>query len=799
MATEAENGAVAEAERYEPFTPFQESYVFEAEPSALGLLEHSEAPLPVTPFASEYEGEEGEAGESLELRELLFELYDQEFDETLESLSSEAWEALNERSEPFGEMGSPQSGEQFLQEWLAPVREAGETMLENIAEAAGEMDVATLTEAEVDQLFERFEPRETGLEAHFEDFLGSVWKKVKTVAKKAVDIAKKGISMIPGLGALIGKLKGLVWPLLQKVLRSALDRLPPALRPAARQLAQRLFGARLELEEPEFEASPAAADVAAVQREFDMETAALLFAPDDASREVVLSEALTEGEDEGGSVSELQEARARFVDELEKGVDPQQAMEQFLPAVMAILPIARTVIAVIGRKRVVNTLAGLLTGLVSKYIPAETARPLSSAIVDAGLRLISLEAPVEGEAGEPRLAYEAIAQTVEDTVRRVGELDEVAFEDETVLEASAAEAFREAAAENFPPQLITPELHEAPLRATWALMPRRRQRKYYKKYTHVFDVELTPQIANSIATFGGKKLGAVLRQQLGVSLPVRAKVHLYQAIAGTTLPRIARLERGVPGMSGRHGTVQLHPLTRQAAGLLLHHPRLGRDVPGAFRSSRRSIAIGQRFYYLQISGTKPVTVPTRSGGTRVRRASDVNITLDFPRDEFRVFLYLSEADSQEIAAKIRKRDLTSVLLLSKRVYDSGVRVALSGDIRRHVKILLESMPQEQFLGSVLGKVADAVKAQLARKIVDWVTKAIADYMKAAGGEFVAATEAPADGVSIVIRLKSPPGAPLLRKVLRGEGIGIAAMANLGSAFRGAPQLSVKTVPGFRHD
>ncbi|HWO47100.1 MAG TPA: hypothetical protein VNM41_03485, partial [Solirubrobacterales bacterium] len=518
MATmETENGATAEAEaeRYEPFTPFQESYVFEAEPSALSLLEHSEAPLPVTPFASEYEGEESEAGESLELRELLFELYDQEFDETLETLTSEAWEALNERAEPFGEMGSPLSGEQFLQEWLAPVREAGETMLENIAEAAGEMDVATLTEAEVDQLFERFEPRDTGLEAHFEDFLGNVWNKVKTVAKKAVDIAKKGISMIPGLGALIDKLKGLVRPLLQKVLRSAVNLLPPTLRPAAKLLAQRMLGVKLELEEPEFEAPPATADVGAIQREFDMETAALLFAPDEASREVVLSEAMAEGEEEGGSVAELQEARARFVDELERGVDPGQAMENFLPAVAAILPIARVVIGVIGRKRVVSTLAGLLTGLVSKYIPPETAKPLSSAIVDAGLRMISLETPVEGEGGDPRLAYEAIAQTVEDTMRRVGEMDEIVFEDETVLEASAAEAFREAAAENFPPQLITPELHEAPLRATWALMPHRRQPKYYKKYTHVFDVELTPQLVNSVTTFGGKRLGAVLRQQFG--------------------------------------------------------------------------------------------------------------------------------------------------------------------------------------------------------------------------------------------------------------------------------------------
>ena len=46
---------------------------------------------------------------------------------------------------------------------------------------------------------------------------------------------------------------------------------------------------------------------------------------------------------DGSPIAELHEARARFVDELERGVDPQEALENFIPAVMAVLPIARTV------------------------------------------------------------------------------------------------------------------------------------------------------------------------------------------------------------------------------------------------------------------------------------------------------------------------------------------------------------------------------------------------------------------------------------------------------------------------
>ena len=53
----------------------------------------------------------------------------------------------------------------------------------------------------------------------------------------------------------------------------------------------------------------------------------------------------------------------------------------------------------------------------------------------------------------------------------------------------------------------------------------------------------------------------------------------------------------------------------------------------------------------------------------------MNVTLDFPKDEFRVFAYLSEADAQDIAAKIRKRDMTAALVAAKRLYGAGLATA----------------------------------------------------------------------------------------------------------------------------
>ncbi|HYZ77537.1 MAG TPA: hypothetical protein VE596_09200 [Gaiellaceae bacterium] len=801
--SETENG-VASLEAYVPFTPFQDSYTFEAQPSPLEAPEVLEAGPIVTPFVSEYEGlETAVSPEAQELQSLLFELYDQELDEVLGQIAEEAWNAASEHAATFGETVGSSSAEQFLQEWIDPLRVQAETLIDNVAEALNTADPVSMSEAELDTLFERLEPRGTGLEPYFEDFLGGLTRKLKTFARKAVDVAKKGLTLFPGVGLLLNKLKALLRPLFNKVVRAGIDQLPVALRPVARQLAQRVFGQGETEEEAQGEdlvGAPAAPDVSAIQQQLDLDMAALLFA-EDTEQEAIVTEALTEAErsPDGAPVAELQEARARFVDELERGVDPQQALENFVPAVMAVLPIARTVIGTIGRGRVVNFLAGFLAKFISRYVPAEASNQLSQAIVDTGLRMVSLEAPSPAEVQQ--LAPDAVASAVEDTVRRVAELDETTLEHPALLEAAVTEAFHQAAAENFPPQVLIPELHEATVHGTWVAMPLGRRRKYYKKYTRVFDVQITPQIAASLKTSSGSTIAAFLKDQLGVTAPVHARVHVYQAMTGTTFARIARLETGVSGLgrATRRASALFHPLTVRAAGALLHEPKLGRDA-AVFAHASHRIAVGQRFYYLEIAGARPVpAVDGRRRGVGIRRSSEVNITLDFPKDEFRVFAYLSEADAQDIAGKLRKRDVTAVLVAAKRIYQAGVETALGGDIHRHVKILTEALPQEQLLGSALRRLTDYVKKRLMRKVVEWVGKGIADYVQARSAEFVSATEDPADGVTLIVRIVNPPGAPLVRKLLRGD-LGVRdVLGKLDSYFKGDPKIAVQTVAGFRFD
>jgi hypothetical protein len=788
--TETENGTGA-LETYVPFTPFEESYAFEAQPS---MLEQPEAAQLFTPFVSEYEGLEAPvSAEAQELRELLYELYDQELDETLGQIAEEAWHAASERTAMFGEtIGSP-SAEQFLEEWISPLRTQAEALIDNVSEAFTNIDTASLTENQIDEIFDRFEPHGTGLETYFEDFLGGLVGKLKGFAKKAIDVAKKGLSILP-LGFLLKRVRGILPLIVKRVLRFALDRLPDAVKPYARQLAERVLGAQKE-EGEELVGATAAPDTSELQQEFDLQLASLLFAPESEQEEIAAeAQYAAEQEAEGATLETLHEARARFVDEIEKGVAPQEALENFLPAVMAVMPVVRMVLKVLGRDKLVNALAKPLAGFVGRYVDPNAAGQLSHAIVDTGLRLLSLEVPTSSEVQQ--LAPQAIASAVEDTVRRLGELDETTLESPALLEAAITEAFHEAAAENFPPQVLIPELHEATAGGTWVAMPLGKTRKYYKKYTRVFDVEITPQIADAL------KIAGFLKDHLRVTTPVQARVHLYQATFGTTYHRVARLEQGVSGLGKgmRHARRLFHPLTVAAAGTLVREPRLGRDMPPAAGGRRHRIPVGKRFYYLEIAGARPVQATGPAAARAAAgRSSEVNVTLDFTKDEFRVFAYLSEADAQDIAAKLRKRDLTAAIVAAKKLYEAGLSTALGGDIQRHVKILSEELPQEQLFGGLLARLTDQIKTLLAKKVGQWVGKAFADYVQARAGEFLTATEDPADGVTLVVTIVNPPGAPLVRKLLRGS-IGVGdAVGGIESLFKGDPKVGLQTVAGFRFD
>ena len=204
--------------------------------------------------------------------------------------------------------------------------------------------------------------------------------------------------------------------------------------------------------------------------------------------------------------------------------------------------------------------------------------------------------------------------------------------------AETLQAFEKAAANNFPSNQMKVAKRLTLENGTWVMMPRSGPRHMYKKYTKVFDATIDNRIASTLTTFRGVPLAGYLKDKLGLdpTNPIKARVHIYEGIPGTKLYMINRFEK-VPGLRVRHGYKQLHPLSVQAASLLLNEPKLGKDVDVKFTTRRHQTSVGQRFYYLEIPGAqlKLVTVnksisQPQTNGSSPQNGSQTNAAPCYP-------------------------------------------------------------------------------------------------------------------------------------------------------------------------
>lgn len=802
-----------EDERFEPETPFLDTrYTSEAwqerETFSSYAQPFSTSPGELeTPFVSEYQGEVPVNSERQAVEQAFAALYDREFNEAVSNLAAEAAAQAEHFAETSGEAAVPQ----LLAEWLEPVRLATEQLFIRAGESINQQPLMEMGESELEALFEAAAPTPGLIAPEFEDFLKKVWGKIKKVGGALVNVAKKGVGALMKLtpiGAILKKLAGLVRPLLSKVVRFAIGKLPAELRPAARLLGRRLG----ILKEASFEAIgenevPTTAEAESIAQEFDISVASLMFSNDEAEGEGFLAEAQQEmtAEAETTVLSELEAARERFVSQfsqLQSGESAGPVVQQFIPA---ILPALRVGIRIVGRKRVVNFLAGHLARLIQKYVGPSAATVLSRALVNVGLRMITLEA----EAPQSEAAR-AVAATLEDTVRRMANFGfeqfdslEESHEQQQLFEAVANESFFEAAMAHFPAELLDAQRLEeremyfeaAGQPGSWVYRPRPR----YKKYTRIFEVNLTPQVAAQILSFGNQQLGAILRAR-HVRLPAKVKVHLYEAIPGTMLSQIAFLEKKTPGLgSGREEAwSKIHPLTMQAAGLLLHEPGLGRDMDARWTESRNRIGVGQRFYYIEIAGG--------GGGGGVigpsicRAASEVNITIDLPSSQIRVNAYLSEADAQKVVATGPKAAPATAVALLMGIANGAIRSLRVGR-SNHVRLIRETTGElegEEFWQAVAGAAGEKIKQKVIELLVEALLKiiqaAIVWYLNNRFDAFKTATQNPACGITIVFKFNHP-GLRILHAVLGGR---LPGASDIAAALRAAvvPGLH-EIVPGIR--
>ena len=789
----------SERNNYE--TPFADVLLTKEEPLS---GDSSEYRIPYAesenPFAKTFEVSNGGTDLSPfagEMAQFLGELHDEEFSRNFYDLASEledSWQPLISKEAAMGEDYLP-----FVRKhataYLNPLIKASEDMVDRISKRISGNSISDLSATEIEAFLNEFQPDASGLTPVQEQFLGSVFKKVKNAVKKGISMAGK---FLPH-NIILNRIKGLVNPLFERVIKFAVGKLPANLQPYAKTLAKKLFNLE-SADSDQGDTQFASGEIDVIQSELNLEIAQLVYAPDSSEAERFVMEYENAVKDsalnghatvQGMYVPSLQVAREQLMNDLaglQAGESPAPAIERFLPAAILVLkPLIKMGISAIGRPKVINFLAGLLAKLISRYVPQNVVQPLAASIIDAGMTTIGFETY---EMSKTDVGYEALVNTIEDTVQNLRELDEAEQADEETLTLHLLEAFETAAVNNFPPQYIREELRNANHPGVWVLKPRNGMRPMYKKYTTVYSATIDPQKAKSILTFRDLPLGNFLQDKLGLdpAKPVHAKVHLFEAINGTRLSQISKQENlsGL-GPTYPYSWVQFHPLSKQAASLLLNDPAPGKDFPKKFTTRRINIAAGQRFYYLEIEGARLRMGPS-TGKSRPAHSDDVQGTINFVKSSISIQYYFSEEHALTLMGKMNQNDLMGAMSGIRNSLQGVLQTMLTGNVSGKVKIIHEAFPemyvenyhegQEHFLGigkSILTSVVGSIVKKIAGKAYDEVR----DFFRSRAAEFKQAQAQPEDGVTI--------------RVVWNNIAGLSAIKSLISAVRGGKLINPGTL------
>ena len=423
--------------------------------------------------------------------------------------------------------------------------------------------------------------------------------------------------------------------------------------------------------------------------------------------------------------------------------------------------------------------------MITKLIGPEAAPALSRAIVDAGLKLLTLEMSPQDE---QRVGASSIAATVEEATRRISALPDYVLDNQELLEGFALEAFEQAAAANLPPILSAavyrdrPDLLESSSRTAWVMLPLRR-RKRYKKCARTFRVRITPHMAEEIESFEGP-LADYLHDQLGIEegAEVEAEVHLYETLPGTMLPDIAREE------SETMSAAQLHPLTKQAAGLLLGEPRMGRAL---MPQLKRSIGVGARLYSLAIPGKRILTVPGSDGKSHPRRLGGVRVIFDSTRDEIRVCVFFSEVKAQRLVLRLRKQSHAGSLAAAFRSTSRRGSRSCCAASGRTLRLIHSAVTSSTAMRRLPAAAIAAIVARLSEALVT----SFAEFAKTQAQRIVAASDDTADGITIRFTIARAAGLQQLFKALQPNGL---AAGLAGAILQGTkPDVRVEVEPGYK--
>lgn len=119
--------------------------------------------------------------EAEEFVQLLADVHDETFNEALFELMNEASDMRLDRfTGKYGDAAAQTAqAERFLQEHFEPLNREAEALLDNMAQGIGCYDLPSMTETEMENLLNQYEPVGTQLSPNFEFFLGKLWQKAK--------------------------------------------------------------------------------------------------------------------------------------------------------------------------------------------------------------------------------------------------------------------------------------------------------------------------------------------------------------------------------------------------------------------------------------------------------------------------------------------------------------------------------------------------------------------------------------------------------------------------------------------
>lgn len=787
-------------------TPFMEAATYQGEPEPVHEASFGEANGATwhleTPFLRTETFEAGTApsATAAALAEITQELKDGAFRETLEQLADEAVEAHAEQL--AGEYGDHESHQlaahRLLHAHFQPLAARTDATLDRFFNRLETYEAEALTDGEIARVADEVMQSAQAGSPVADQFLGGllhkVGKLVSKVATAPLNLAAKGFALAGKIvfAPFIGPLKKLARFLLDHVISRAINQMPAALKPWAQQLSAKLFHEVADTHEfeaahgehDEAEVIPAAPDVARMEAEFDLHAAQLLFTPDEAEADHLVS---SYGENAApgyeAPLSVLDQARAELADGLSRlapGESAEPVIEHFLPAIAALWPAVKGVVALVGRQRVVKFVGGLLANLIKPILGADPASQLAPYIADTGLHLVGLEATRE----DPRdIANEALGATIEETLTSLSVLPPHVFENETLLESAVREAFEDAAATYFPGTLIRPELRETTeTHGAWMRLPRHSHRKRYAKYSQRLPVEITPRTAEIVHSFGGSTLKDHLRDRMDIPHDRTLKTHvrLYHALPGTQAAAIARAEHILPH--------DLHPLTPHAAAVLLG-PNAGlgaRHTPAAYLAGPHKLHVRQRLYYVE-----PPNAGHHLHHRHHARRAHTELMINLQKGEMRVWLYLSERLCQHIAAEFAKsRNAAAAFRLVKPLINRTAHMLKAAIAENHLSPMLRVVGGTPNLdGRVPAWLAQSGRL-LGAKIDEWLSQQVAQYLRNNTEELRRVAASEHDGLTLTVTMTNIPGIEALRLAEQGKPL------PPGNAWlTGTPSFAVVAHPG----